>query len=232
MKGKGQGWHGEKKRHSDVQTKADLRDILRQPIQIVKKIEDKGYPTSESDYRASHKLAEAAEKSIFGTKAFNKLEQIIHDKLPEGQLLGTHNNGMPIQVSSIVPEEFIPQVVLHEDIETKLMNADGGTDMDLFVTGKSNELIQNGKPIAIRTPDFIFITKDFAPHQLPDLYHRINTTYSGGSVTLGLKAGHVFVKNIDEEKRKHEQAIAKAGNNLSIQIHVQILKALSELGGT
>lgn len=222
-------WHGERKRHSDVQLRYNLREILRQPIQIVKKIEDKGYPTSDSDYLPSHKLAEAAEKSIFGTDSFNRLEKIIQDELPEGQLLGTHTPGKPIQVSSVVPAEFIPEVVLHEAVETKAMNADGGTDIDLFVTGKSKELIQNGKPIAIRTKDFVFITKDFSPNQIPELYKKLNTTYSGGSVSLGLKDGHVIVKNIDEEIKKHEQAAAIAGNDISKRMHVQILKALKKL---
>lgn len=225
-------WAGERKRHSDVQLKSDLKDILRQPIQIVKKIEDKGYPTSDTDYLPSHKLAEAAEKSIFGTDSFNRLEKIIHDELPEGQLLGTHTPGKPIQVSSIVPVEFIPEVVLHEGIETIAMNADGGTDIDLFVAGKSKELIQNGKPIAIRTTDFIFITKDLSPNQIPELYKKLNTTYSGGSVSLGLKGGHVIIKNIDAEIRKHELALSAASNDLSRQMHIQILTALKELSGS
>jgi len=225
-------WYGEIKRHSDVQLKADLKDLLRQPIQIVKKIEDKGYPTSDSDYLSSHKLAEAAEKSIFGTDSFNKLEQIIRNKLPEGQLLGTHKNGKPIQISSIVPKEFISQVLLHEAVEMKLMNADGGTDIDLFVNGKTSELIQNGKPIAIRTDDFVFITKDLSPNQIPDLYKKLNTTYSGGSVSLGLKSGHVIIKNINAEIKKHELAISKSTNDLSKRMHVQILTALKQLNGS
>lgn len=231
----GQGWHeapdhtGKAPKHVIAAAQADLNDILRQPIQIVKKIEDKGYPTSDSDYLPSHKLAEAAEKSVFGTDSFNKLEEIIDNKLPDGQLLGTHEPGKPIQVSSIVPEELIPEVVLHEAIETKLMDADGGTDIDLFVTGKTTELIQNGKPIAIRTKDFVFITKDISPNQIPELYKKLNTTYSGGSVSLGLKGGYVIIKDIDAEIKKHEKAAGIAGNDISKRMHVQILTALKEL---
>ncbi|MDP2789243.1 MAG: hypothetical protein Q8O46_04355, partial [bacterium] len=104
--------------------------------------------------------------------------------------------------------------------------------LNQFINNESTELSSNGIAVALRTPDFVFISKDIAPHQLPDLYRKIDTTYSGGAVSLGLKNGHVIVKNIDDEKRKHEQAIAKASNNVSIQMHVQILKALSELEGT
>lgn len=137
-------WKGERKRHSDVQLKSDLKNILRQPIQKI-------------------------------------------------------NDGM---------------------------------DIDSFVNGKTTEFVQNGKPIAIRTKDFIFITRDLSPNQIPDLYKKLNTTYSGGSVSLGLKAGHVIVKNIDAEIKKHEKAAGMAGNDISKRMHVQILTALKQIRGS
>ena len=149
MKRKGQGWYGERERHSEVQIKVATKNILRQPITYIK------YP----------------------------IIKIRNDALNQ------------------------------------------------FINNESGELSSNGIAVALRTPNFVFISKDIAPHQLPDLYHRIDTAYSGGAVSLGLEDGTVIVKNIDEEKRKHEQAIAKAGNNISIQMHVQILKALKEIEG-
>lgn len=245
MGSKGRGWHGEKKRHSEVQAKVATKDILRRPITIVTKIIDKGYPTSESDYLKSHRLAEQMEKKLFGIDNFNELEEIISNKLPSGQLIGAHGKDRSIKVSSLVPEKFINEVVIHEITEHELMQAGGGDDatvsakhkiikineeaLNRFIKNKTNKLSSNGLAVALRTPDFIFISKDIAPHQLPELYQKLTTAHSGGSVSLEMDNGKVIVKNIDEEIRKHEQAIAKAGNNLSIRMHSLILKALMEL---
>lgn len=100
-----------------------------------------------------------------------------------------------------------------------------------FIDNETNELILGEKAIALRTPFFIFISKEISPNQISELYSRIpkNVGHSGGSVNLEIINKHVRIKNLNEEIKKHKQAEQNATSTISRQMHEQILNAMREL---
>lgn len=83
-------------------------------VKIVKKLYEKGYPTSSKYYRSAHEEADKAEKKKF-SKGYKKIEKT-HFK--RGELAATHDKKGNIKVEKRF-EKFKNELVFHERRELK-----------------------------------------------------------------------------------------------------------------
>lgn len=90
-------------------------------IKIIDKILDKGYPITNKCYPQAHKQADKAEIKHYGKHKFNKLNKIINQTIPEGELARKHTKQGIIQLSSKIPQKYRNQVKFHELIELNNM---------------------------------------------------------------------------------------------------------------
>lgn len=90
-------------------------------IKITNKISDKGYPTYNSCYKQAHKRANQKEIQQYGKRRFNKLNSIIKNLIPKGELAGKHTKQNIILISNKIPLKYRNQVKFHELIELNEM---------------------------------------------------------------------------------------------------------------
>lgn len=88
---------------------------------IVSRIKSEGYPVSSPDYPRSHEEAQKYERQKYGKRRFKALEMIIKERIPKGELAGSHTKEGEILVSKKIPEEYHNQIVHHERFEHRFM---------------------------------------------------------------------------------------------------------------
>lgn len=86
-------------------------------VKIVKKLNDKGFPTHNKKYREAHAEADNAEKKKYPKvyKAMKKVDK----KLGKHELSGKNLKSGKILISKKVPKKDRKDVILHEKTENK-----------------------------------------------------------------------------------------------------------------
>jgi hypothetical protein len=102
-----------------IGTSVDMkrRNSKMRKIKVVSKIKKKGYPTAEKDYATSHEKADKVEKKTY-PKGYKKMQKV-DDKIPKGELAGTHSKKGKIEISKKVPKKLRKEVATHEYVEWK-----------------------------------------------------------------------------------------------------------------
>lgn len=96
---------------------------MKTPVTKIKpKVTNKGYPINNRCYRGAHQKANKAEKEQYGKQRFNKLNTLINELIPKGELAGKHTKQGTIILSSKIPKKYRNQVKFHELIEINNMN--------------------------------------------------------------------------------------------------------------
>lgn len=86
-------------------------------MKIVKKIKEKGFPTSSPYYEEAHAEGDNAEKRKY-PKAYKQMKKI-DTKLAKNELSGKNTKSGKIIISSKVPKKDRKDVELHERTESK-----------------------------------------------------------------------------------------------------------------
>ena len=86
---------------------------------VVKKLKEKGFPTSSKHYPEAHEEADKKEKKKFG-KGYKSMKKV-DDKLDKGELAGKNFKSGKLEVSSKVPKKYRKEVAYHEEVENKIL---------------------------------------------------------------------------------------------------------------
>lgn len=87
---------------------------------VVKKLEDKGFPTHDKKYHSAHEEADKKEKKKFG-KDYESMKKV-DSKLSKHELAGKNLKSGKLEVSSKVPKKYRKEVSYHEEMENKILS--------------------------------------------------------------------------------------------------------------